>query len=83
MYKPPGIAPFPNQVFHYGARHVGSSQTPSSGSGPTPTPHQVADSTHGASRAPAPYGLISDLPLPVPTGDSQVHKYTVLVCSAG
>ncbi|XP_028999589.1 vacuolar protein sorting-associated protein 37A isoform X2 [Betta splendens] len=79
MYKPPGIAPFPNQPFHYGARHVGSSQTPPSGPGPAPTPHQVAESAHGPSRAPAPYGLISDLPLPVPTGDAQAglngHMY--------
>uniref|UniRef100_A0A8P4G0K7 VPS37A subunit of ESCRT-I n=1 Tax=Dicentrarchus labrax TaxID=13489 RepID=A0A8P4G0K7_DICLA len=57
MYKQTGIAPYPSQAFHYGARHMGPSHT-----------------------APAaPYGLISDLPLPVPTGDSQAglngHMY--------
>ncbi|XP_026216498.1 vacuolar protein sorting-associated protein 37A isoform X2 [Anabas testudineus] len=71
MYKPPGIAAFPTQAFHYGSRHVGPGQTPPSGPGPTPTPHPGVDSAHGPSRASAQYGLISDLPLPVPTGDSQ------------
>uniref|UniRef100_A0A8D2ZF94 VPS37 C-terminal domain-containing protein n=1 Tax=Scophthalmus maximus TaxID=52904 RepID=A0A8D2ZF94_SCOMX len=37
------------------------------------------DGAHGPPRAPAPYGLLSDLPLPVPTGDSQAglngHMY--------
>uniref|UniRef100_A0A8P4G5B3 VPS37A subunit of ESCRT-I n=1 Tax=Dicentrarchus labrax TaxID=13489 RepID=A0A8P4G5B3_DICLA len=69
MYKQTGIAPYPSQAFHYGARHMG----------PTPMPHPGVDSAHGPPRAPAPYGLISDLPLPVPTGDSQAglngHMY--------
>uniref|UniRef100_A0A8P4K3P8 VPS37A subunit of ESCRT-I n=1 Tax=Dicentrarchus labrax TaxID=13489 RepID=A0A8P4K3P8_DICLA len=46
---------------------------------PAPMPHPGVDSAHGPPRAPAPYGLISDLPLPVPTGDSQAglngHMY--------
>lgn len=75
MYKPPGITHFPAQPFHYGSRHVGPSQTPPSGPGPAPTPHPGVDSAHGPSRAPVQYGLISDLPLPVPTGDSQVHSW--------
>uniref|UniRef100_A0A671U0C2 VPS37A subunit of ESCRT-I n=1 Tax=Sparus aurata TaxID=8175 RepID=A0A671U0C2_SPAAU len=41
---------------------------------PAPMPHPGAESAHGHPRAPAPYGLISDLPLPVPTGDSQVQR---------
>nr|XP_020474080.1 vacuolar protein sorting-associated protein 37A [Monopterus albus] len=79
MYKPSGIGSYPTQAFHYGPRHVGPSQTPPPGQGPAPTPHQGVDSAHGPPRAPAPYGLISDLPLPVPTGDSQAglngHMY--------
>uniref|UniRef100_A0A4W6D4A1 VPS37A subunit of ESCRT-I n=1 Tax=Lates calcarifer TaxID=8187 RepID=A0A4W6D4A1_LATCA len=69
MYKPSGMAPYPTQAFHYGPRHMG----------PTPMPHPGVDSAHGPPRAPAPYGLITDLPLPVPTGDSQAglngHMY--------
>uniref|UniRef100_A0A672FBF6 VPS37 C-terminal domain-containing protein n=1 Tax=Salarias fasciatus TaxID=181472 RepID=A0A672FBF6_SALFA len=57
MYKPSGMAPYPAQSFHYA---------------PTPMPHPGADGAHGPPRAPAPYGLISDLPLPVPTVDSQL-----------
>uniref|UniRef100_A0A671TWD6 VPS37A subunit of ESCRT-I n=1 Tax=Sparus aurata TaxID=8175 RepID=A0A671TWD6_SPAAU len=71
MYKPP----YPTQAFHYGSRHMGPSHTPPAGPGPAPSPapmpHPGAESAHGHPRAPAPYGLISDLPLPVPTGDSQ------------
>uniref|UniRef100_A0A3Q3IZZ9 VPS37 C-terminal domain-containing protein n=1 Tax=Monopterus albus TaxID=43700 RepID=A0A3Q3IZZ9_MONAL len=74
MYKPSGIGSYPTQAFHYGPRHVGPSQTPPPGQGPAPTPHQGVDSAHGPPRAPAPYGLISDLPLPVPTGDSQLSE---------
>eukprot|EP00064_Thunnus_orientalis_P024954 superscaffoldBa00011567_g25277 len=63
MYKPSGMAPYPTQAFHYGPRHVGPR----------------VDSVHGPPRAPVPYGLITDLPLPVPTGDSQAglngHMY--------
>lgn len=79
MYKPP----YPTQAFHYGSRHMGPSHTPPAGPGPAPSPvpmpHPGAESAHGHPRAPAPYGLISDLPLPVPTGDSQAglngHMY--------
>ncbi|KAK1886208.1 Vacuolar protein sorting-associated protein 37A [Dissostichus eleginoides] len=46
---------------------------------PALMPHPGVDSAHGPPRAPAPYGLISDLPLPVPTGDSEAglngHMY--------
>uniref|UniRef100_A0A3Q1EW59 VPS37A subunit of ESCRT-I n=1 Tax=Acanthochromis polyacanthus TaxID=80966 RepID=A0A3Q1EW59_9TELE len=51
-------------------------QTPPPGPAPAPSlappPYPGVDSAHGPPRAPAPYGLISDLPLPVPTTDSQV-----------
>uniref|UniRef100_G3Q469 VPS37A subunit of ESCRT-I n=2 Tax=Gasterosteus aculeatus aculeatus TaxID=481459 RepID=G3Q469_GASAC len=77
MYKPSGMAPYPTQAYHYGPRHGGPSHTPPPGSGPAPAPG--TDGAQGPPRAPAPYGLISDLPLPVPTGDSQAglngHMY--------
>uniref|UniRef100_A0A3Q1B7Q5 VPS37 C-terminal domain-containing protein n=1 Tax=Amphiprion ocellaris TaxID=80972 RepID=A0A3Q1B7Q5_AMPOC len=76
IYKQSGIAPYPTQAYHYGPRHVGPSQTPPPGPGPAPSlappNYPGVDSAHGPPRAPAPYGLISDLPLPVPTTDSQV-----------
>ncbi|XP_029991837.1 vacuolar protein sorting-associated protein 37A isoform X1 [Sphaeramia orbicularis] len=79
MYKPSGIPPYPAQGFHYGPRHVGPSQTPPPAPSPAPIPHPGVDSAHGPPRAPVPYGLITDLPLPVPTGDSQAglngHMY--------
>lgn len=75
MFKS-GIAPYPTQAFHYGVRHVGPSHTSPAVPGPAPSPtlmtHSVADGAPGPPRAPAPYGLISELPLPVPAGDSQV-----------
>lgn len=82
MYKPSGMAPYPTQAYHY-PRHVGPSHTPPAGPGPapspTPMPHSGVDSTHGPPQAPAPYGLITDLPLPVPTADAQAglngHMY--------
>ncbi|KAM3864977.1 vacuolar protein sorting-associated protein 37A [Diretmus argenteus] len=73
MYKPSGMAPYPTQGFHYGPRPVGPSQAPA------PMPHPGVDAAHGPPWAPAAYGLITDLPLPVPTGDSQAglngHMY--------
>ncbi|XP_034543558.1 vacuolar protein sorting-associated protein 37A isoform X2 [Notolabrus celidotus] len=82
MYKPSGMAPYPTQAYHY-PRHVGPGHTPPAGPGPAPSqapmPHSGVDSGYGPPRAPAPYGLISDLPLPVPTGDGQAglngHMY--------
>uniref|UniRef100_A0A1A8GAI2 Vacuolar protein sorting 37A n=1 Tax=Nothobranchius korthausae TaxID=1143690 RepID=A0A1A8GAI2_9TELE len=81
MYKPSGIAPYPTQTFHYGPRHVGPGQTPPPGpaASPSPIPHTGADIAHVPPRAPGPYGLLPDLPLPVPTGDTQAglngHMY--------
>lgn len=74
LYKS-GINPYPTPTFHYGPRHMGPSHTQPTGPAPTPAPmtHPVAESAQGPPRVPPPYGLISDLPLPVPTGDSQVH----------
>ncbi|KAM7010143.1 vacuolar protein sorting-associated protein 37A isoform 2-T2 [Tautogolabrus adspersus] len=76
MYKPSGMAPYPTQAYHY-PRHVGPTHTPPAG--PAAMPHSGLDSAHGHPQAPAPYGLICDLPLPVPTGDSQAglngHMY--------
>ncbi|XP_061577830.1 vacuolar protein sorting-associated protein 37A isoform X2 [Cololabis saira] len=83
MYKPSGIPPYPTQAFHYGPHHAGSGQTPPPGPGPVPSPapmpHPGLDIGHGPPRALAPYGLITDLPLPVPIGDLQAglngHMY--------
>ncbi|XP_054599548.1 vacuolar protein sorting-associated protein 37A isoform X2 [Nothobranchius furzeri] len=81
MYKPSGITPYPTQTFHYGPRHVGPGQTPPPGpaASPAPIPHTRADIAHVPPRAPGPYGLLPDLPLPVPTGDTQAglngHMY--------
>ncbi|XP_034043967.1 vacuolar protein sorting-associated protein 37A isoform X2 [Thalassophryne amazonica] len=72
MYKPSGIAPYTTQSFHYGPHHVGPSQTPPSAQTPATMPHPGVESSHGLPRAPTPYGLITDLPLPVLTGDSPV-----------
>lgn len=69
MYKPSGIAPYPTQGFHYGPRHVGPGQTPAPS--PAPMPHPGADNMHGPPRAPLACGFIPDLPMPVPTADSQ------------
>ncbi|XP_003972548.2 vacuolar protein sorting-associated protein 37A [Takifugu rubripes] len=68
LYKS-GINPYPTQAFHYGPRHMGPSHAQPTG--PAPMTHPVAENAQGPPRVPAPYGLISDLPLPVPTGDSQ------------
>uniref|UniRef100_A0A3P8R8M5 VPS37 C-terminal domain-containing protein n=1 Tax=Astatotilapia calliptera TaxID=8154 RepID=A0A3P8R8M5_ASTCA len=77
MYKSSGIAPYPNPAFHFGSRHMGPSQTPPSGPAPAPMPHPGVDSALGPPRAPAPYGIISDLPLPVPIGDSELFMFFV------
>uniref|UniRef100_A0A8C6NQW6 VPS37A subunit of ESCRT-I n=1 Tax=Nothobranchius furzeri TaxID=105023 RepID=A0A8C6NQW6_NOTFU len=81
MYKPSGITPYPTQTFHYGPRHVGPGQTPPPGpaASPAPIPHTRADIAHVPPRAPGPYGLLPDLPLPVPTGDTQVLFDVVLL----
>ncbi|KAL4640557.1 vacuolar protein sorting-associated protein 37A [Arapaima gigas] len=72
VYKPSGVPTYPApQSFHFlptfpapeGARPIG----------PTPMPHPGTEPL-AAPRAPAPapaYGLITDLPVPVPTTDSQ------------
>ncbi|XP_054636098.1 vacuolar protein sorting-associated protein 37A isoform X1 [Dunckerocampus dactyliophorus] len=74
MYKPSGMPPYPTRGYHYGPRHVGPSHTPPPApapSGPGPVLHPGVDVVHGSTRGPAPYGLITDLPLPVPVGDLQ------------
>ncbi|XP_061625372.1 vacuolar protein sorting-associated protein 37A isoform X2 [Phyllopteryx taeniolatus] len=82
MYKPSGIPPYPTQGYHYGPRHVGQSHTPPlapASSGVGPVLHPGVDAAHGSPRGPAPYGLITELPLPVPVGDIQAglngHMY--------
>ncbi|KAA0722456.1 Vacuolar protein sorting-associated protein 37A [Triplophysa tibetana] len=68
MYKPSGMPPYPTQSFHFvpafppqdGQRPVG------------PVSHAGMESQQAPPRPAAPaYGLITDLPLPVPTADSQ------------
>nr|XP_057938490.1 vacuolar protein sorting-associated protein 37A isoform X2 [Doryrhamphus excisus] len=82
MYKPSGMPPYPTRGYHYGPRHVGPGHTPSPApapSGPGPVLHPGVDAVHGSTRGPAPYGLLTDLPLPVPVGDLQAgingHMY--------
>ncbi|XP_037109082.1 vacuolar protein sorting-associated protein 37A isoform X3 [Syngnathus acus] len=82
MFKPSSIPPYPTPGYHYGPRHVGQSQTPPlapAQSGVGPVLHSAVDGVHGSPRGPTPYGLITDLPMPVPIGDLQVglngHMY--------
>ncbi|CAL8334042.1 unnamed protein product [Lota lota] len=58
MYKPAAMAPYPTPSFHYSPRPQGPGAAP-------------AETGRGPPRAPAPYGLITDLPLAVPTAESQ------------
>ncbi|KAM6972563.1 vacuolar protein sorting-associated protein 37A [Aplochiton taeniatus] len=72
LYKPSGMPPYPGQGFHYGPH-------PTAGPPPASMHHPGLVAPHGPPRAPAPYGLISDLPLPVPMVDTQAgmngHMY--------
>ncbi|XP_046873147.1 vacuolar protein sorting-associated protein 37A isoform X1 [Hypomesus transpacificus] len=67
MYKPSAMPPYPPQGYHYGPRPPGGAPP---GLEPPPGPPRAA--------APA-YGLITDLPLPVPTAEHQAgmngHMY--------
>ena len=69
MYKPAAMAPYPAPSFHYGPRPLGPGVAPPP---PAAMPHHGGEPSRGPPGAPAPYGLITDLPLAVPTGDSQV-----------
>lgn len=77
MYKPSGMPPYPTQSFHFvpafppqdGQRPVGPALVSHVGVEPQQAPPRPA--------APA-YGLITDLPLPVPTADSQVLEEKLL-----
>ncbi|XP_077426662.1 vacuolar protein sorting-associated protein 37A isoform X4 [Vanacampus margaritifer] len=82
MYKPSSISPYQTAGYHYGPRHGGQSQTPPLAPAPSGVGsaiHPAVDAVHGSPRGPAPYGLITDLPLPVPVGDLQAglngHMY--------
>ncbi|XP_067114387.1 vacuolar protein sorting-associated protein 37A [Osmerus mordax] len=70
MYKPSAMPPYPPQGYHYGPRPPGGA----------PPSHPGLEPPHGPPRAAAPaYGLITDLPLPVPTAEHQAgmngHMY--------
>lgn len=71
MYKPSGMPPYSTQSFHFvPAFQPQDGQRPI---GPAPVPHAGAEPQQAPPRPAAPaYGLITDLPLPVPTADSQV-----------
>lgn len=71
MYKPSGMPPYPTQSFHFvPAFQPQDGQRPI---GPVPVPHAGLEPQQAPPRPAAPaYGLITDLPLPVPTADSQV-----------
>ncbi|KAJ8281304.1 hypothetical protein GJAV_G00066000 [Gymnothorax javanicus] len=79
MYKHQGMSPYPAQGFHFlPAFPLQDSPRPI---GPAPLPHPGAE-PHIPPRAAAPaYGLITDLPLPVPTTDAQAglngHIYSM------
>jgi len=69
MYKPSGMPPYSTQSFHFvPAFQPQDGQRPI---GPAPVPHAEPQQAPPRPAAPA-YGLITDLPLPVPTADSQV-----------
>lgn len=70
MFKPSGMPPYPTQSFHYvPAFPPQDVQRPV---GPSPVPHAGVEPQQAPPRPAAPaYGLITDLPLPVPTADSQ------------
>ncbi|KAK2908693.1 hypothetical protein Q8A67_004530 [Cirrhinus molitorella] len=70
MYKPSGMPPYPAQSFHFvPAFPPQDGQRPI---GPAPLPHAGVEPQQAPPRPAAPvYGLITDLPLPVPTTDSQ------------
>ncbi|XP_050957037.1 vacuolar protein sorting-associated protein 37A [Labeo rohita] len=70
MYKPSGMPPYPTQSFHFvPAFPPQDGQRPI---GPAPVPHAGMEPQQAPLRPAAPvYGLITDLPLPVPTADSQ------------
>lgn len=71
MYKPSGMPPYPTQGFHFvPAFPPQDGQRPI---GPAPVPHAGVEPQQAPPRPAAPaFGLITDLPLPVPTADSQV-----------
>uniref|UniRef100_W5KMC5 VPS37A subunit of ESCRT-I n=1 Tax=Astyanax mexicanus TaxID=7994 RepID=W5KMC5_ASTMX len=71
MYKPSGMPPYPAQNFHFvPAFPAQDGQRPMVPS-PVP-PSSGVELQQSQPRPPAPtYGLITDLPLPVPTSDSQ------------
>uniref|UniRef100_A0A8C1T313 VPS37 C-terminal domain-containing protein n=1 Tax=Cyprinus carpio TaxID=7962 RepID=A0A8C1T313_CYPCA len=70
MYKPSGMPPYPTQGFHFvPAFPPQDGQRPI---GPAPVPHAGVEPQQAPPRPAAPaFGLITDLPLPVPTADSQ------------
>uniref|UniRef100_A0AAY4AE90 VPS37 C-terminal domain-containing protein n=1 Tax=Denticeps clupeoides TaxID=299321 RepID=A0AAY4AE90_9TELE len=66
-----GMAPYPPQSFHFVPAF--SPQEGQRTVGPSPYPHSGVETQQAAPRPVAPaYGLITDLPLPVPTTDSHV-----------
>ncbi|XP_077575957.1 vacuolar protein sorting-associated protein 37A isoform X2 [Stigmatopora nigra] len=72
MHKPLDTPPYPPPSYHYGLYHVGQRKTPPLApfpSGVGPGLHPGVESVHGSHRQPDPYGLITDLVLPVPVGD--------------
>uniref|UniRef100_A0A3P9AB53 VPS37 C-terminal domain-containing protein n=1 Tax=Esox lucius TaxID=8010 RepID=A0A3P9AB53_ESOLU len=72
MSKPPWLPPYPTQGFHY------SPLPPGPTLGPMPHPVLEAPHAHGSTRAAAPaYGLITDLPVPVPAADLQVSRAAI------
>ncbi|XP_062864225.1 vacuolar protein sorting-associated protein 37A [Trichomycterus rosablanca] len=78
MYKPSAMPPYPAQNFHFVPNFPTQDATRSVVPAPVPPAGMELHQAH--CRPPAPmYGLITDLPLPVPTADSQTglngHMY--------
>ncbi|KAI5630459.1 vacuolar protein sorting-associated protein 37A, partial [Silurus asotus] len=67
MYKPP---PYPAQNFHFVPAFPSQDPQRPAVAAPLPPP-QGSDPQQVQNRPPVPYGLITDLPLPVPMSDSQ------------
>ncbi|KAK1792490.1 hypothetical protein P4O66_012430 [Electrophorus voltai] len=78
MYKPSAMPPYPTQNFHFVPAFPTQDGQRAVVAAPAPPPG--AELQQAPPRPPAPiYGLITDLPLPVPTADSQAglngHMY--------
>lgn len=77
MHKPSGMPPYPPQTFQF-VPSFPTQDGPPRSMGPPPMPLAGVEAPAARPAAPA-YGLVTDLPVPVPTSDSQLgvngHMY--------